>query len=179
MKTGIRILDAMTKSPEFIKSDESVFKAVRKMIKGGVGSLLIIEDDKLLGIVTEKDLLTKVLAKNLDIKKTPVGKVMSKKPIMIGPDEDLYDAMVLMSREEVRRLPVVDKGVVVGLLTYKDVLSIQPDLYDLFINNFNIKESERKSMLDPQLEGVCYSCKSYGPLEKQGNKWLCEACLKR
>jgi len=176
MKTGIKIADAMTKSPVIVGPEESIFNCVKKMIKSGVGSLLVMDKGKLLGIITEKDMLTKVMARNLDIKKIPVEKVMSKKPISVSSEEDLYDAMLLMSREEVRRLPVVDKGELVGLLTYKDVLSIQPDLYDLVISHFNIRESERKSMLNGSLEGTCQSCNSYSALEKQGKKWVCESC---
>ena len=176
MKTGIRIADAMTKSPSFVDPEKSIFYCVKKMIKEEVGSLLVLDGEKLAGIITEKDLLIKVLAKDMDIKSTPINKVMSKKPIYVGPDEDLYDAMLLMSREEVRRLPVVDKGSIVGVLTQKDILSIQPDLYDLAIGKFSIRESERKSMLDSNLEGECRSCGSYGPLEKHGKRWLCESC---
>lgn len=176
MKTGIRIVDAMTKSPVFVGPEESVLKCVKMMIKEEVGSLLILDEGKLLGIITEKDLLTKVLAKNLDIKKTPVSKVMSKKPIYADPDLDLYDAMLLMNSEEIRRLPVVDKGVVVGMLTYKDMLTIQPSLYELRTSEFSIRESERKSMLNGVVEGECHSCRSCGPLEKVRNKWLCDSC---
>ncbi|MCD4759719.1 CBS domain-containing protein [archaeon] len=176
MKTGIKIADAMTKNPVFVNQNESVFKCVRKMVKEGIGCLLIIEEDKLLGIVTEKDLMIKALAKNIDIKKTSIGKLMSKKPIYVGPEEDLYDAMLLMSREDVRRLPVVDKGVIVGMLTHKDILTIQPGLYDIVVGKFDIRESERKSMLNGNLEGKCVSCKSFGPLTKVGNAWLCDSC---
>jgi signal-transduction protein with cAMP-binding, CBS, and nucleotidyltransferase domain len=176
IKTGIKILDAMTKSPVMVGPDETVYNCVKKMIKEEVGSLIIAEDGKLLGIVTEKDLLVKVLARNLDIKNTVVSKVMSKKPIHADPELDLYDAMILMNREELRRLPIVDKGIIVGLLTYKDVLTIQPSLYDLREGQFNIRESERKSMLNGDLEGTCVSCSSYGPLKKVGKAWLCESC---
>ena len=57
---------------------------------------------------------------------------------------DLYDAILFMSREEVRRLPVVEKDKFIGLLTYKDILKIQPDLYDIFIEKFKIREEKNK-----------------------------------
>ncbi len=176
IKTGIKVADAMTSNPVCVEPEETISNCVKKMIKHNVGSLVVMEGEKLVGIITEKDLLTKVLAKNLDVKKTPVSKVMTKKPIHVDPDLDLYDAMNLMKKEEIRRLPVVDKGVFVGLLTNKDILSIQPDLYDLFIDSFKIRESERKSMLKGTIEGKCQSCGSYGPLEKIRGKWLCDSC---
>ena len=174
MNAGIKVGDIMTRNFISVSPDTSLIDCAREMIKKRVGSLILKNENKLFGIITEKDMLTKVMAKNLDIKKVPVEKVMSKKPISVGSEEDLYDAMILMSREEIRRLPVVDRGELVGLLTYKDILSIQPDLYDLFISQFNIRESERKSMLNGSLEGSCQSCGSYGALEKQGRKLSAE-----
>lgn len=176
MKTGIRIVDAMTTSPVFAKPSDSVYSCVQKMIKENVGSLIIADGKKLIGIITEKDLLTKVLAKQVDIKKTQVSFVMTRDPVTASPDLDLYDAMVLMKNEEIRRLPIVKNSEVIGLLTYKDILRIQPDLYEIRIEGFKIRESDRKLKLSGHFEGNCYSCSSYGPLTKIGSKWLCDSC---
>lgn len=176
MKTGIKIMDAMTASPVFSKPSDSIHSCVQKMIKEDVGSLIIADGKKLLGIVTEKDLLVKVLAKGVDIKKTPVSFVMTVNPVSANPELDLYDAMILMKNEEIRRLPIVRNNEVVGLLTYKDILSIQPDLYELQIEGFKIRESDRKAKLNGHFEGNCYSCSSYGPLYKVGSRWLCDSC---
>ena len=176
MKTGIKIADAMTLNPISVNADENILNCVKKMINAQIGSILVVDDTKLLGIVTERDLLNKVLAKSMDLKKTLIGEIMSKKPIYAEPELDIYDAMVLMRIEEIRRLPVVDKGVVVGLLTQKDVLSIQPELYDIVIESFKIREGDRKSSLNGVMEGNCYACNSQGPLTKVGGKWLCDSC---
>ncbi len=176
MKTGIKIIDAMTTNPAYISPDEKVINCVKKMISEEVGSMLVVEGDKLLGIVTERDMLNKVIAKEVDIKKTSIKEVMSKKPIYAEPELDIYDAMVLMRLEEIRRLPIVDKGNVVGVLTQKDILSIQPELYDLVIETFKIREGDRKSSLNGFMEGDCYACKSQGPLTKIGGAWLCDSC---
>jgi len=176
MKTGIRVMDAMTSSLISIGAEESILKCTKTMIKEGVGSLVVVDGKKLMGIVTERDMLNKVIAKGLDIKETPVSKIMTKKPIYANPDLDLYDAIVLMRLENIRRLPVVDKGDVVGLLTHRDVLSIQPELYDIVIDSFNIREKERKARLNGMMEGKCYACQTHGPLTKIGGKWLCDSC---
>jgi signal-transduction protein with cAMP-binding, CBS, and nucleotidyltransferase domain len=176
MKTGIKIVDAMTANPISVNADENVLNCVKKMIDEQVGSVLVVDETKLLGIVTERDLLNKVIAKNVDLKKTPISEVMSKKPIYAEPELDIYDAMVLMRIEEIRRLPVVDKGIIVGLLTQKDILSIQPELYDIVIESFKIREGDRKSSLNGIMEGNCYACNSHGPLTKIGGKWLCDSC---
>ena len=176
MKTGIKIMDAMTTNPAYVSPEESVHNCVKKMINENVGSMLVVEEGKLFGIVTERDMLNKVIAKDIDIKKTSIKDVMSKKPIHAEPDLDIYDAMILMRLEEIRRLPVVDKGNVIGVLTQKDILSIQPELYDLVIETFNIREGDRKASLNGFMEGNCYACNSHGPLTKIGGKWLCDSC---
>ena len=169
-------MDAMTTSPVYISPEESVYNCVKKMINEKVGSMLVVEESKLLGIVTERDMLNKVIAKDVDIKKTSIKEVMSKKPVYAEPELDIYDAMILMRLEEIRRLPVVDKGNVVGVLTQKDILSIQPELYDLVIETFKIREGDRKSSLNGFMEGNCYACRSHGPLTKIGGRWLCDSC---
>jgi len=140
METGVKVIDAMTKSPIVVGPKETLVACAQKMLDEGVGSLLVKEGEKLLGILTEKDFVDKVIAKKLDPSNTKVEKVMTKNEmITISPKEDLYYAMVLMSRENRRRLPVLDQGKVMGLLTYKDILKIQPDLYDLFVEKFKME----------------------------------------
>ncbi|MBS3172370.1 CBS domain-containing protein [Candidatus Woesearchaeota archaeon] len=176
MKTGIKVIDAMTTSPVFAKASDSVHSCVQKMIKENVGSLIVADGRKLIGIITEKDLLTKALGNEINIKTARAESVMTKNPVFASPELDLYDAMILMKNEEIRRLPIVRNGNVVGLLTYKDILSIQPDLYEIRIEGFKIRENDRKSKLRGSFEGNCYSCSSYGPLTKIGRKWLCDSC---
>jgi signal-transduction protein with cAMP-binding, CBS, and nucleotidyltransferase domain len=139
MKTGIKVVDAMTRTPIKVGPNETLLNCAQKMMVGDVGSLIIEENGVLLGILTEKDIVNKVVSKNLDIETTPVKKVMSTTMIKISPDLDLYDAIYFMSREGVRRLPVTDGDKLIGLLTYKDVLKIQPDLYDIFIEKFKLR----------------------------------------
>jgi signal-transduction protein with cAMP-binding, CBS, and nucleotidyltransferase domain len=140
MKTGIKVMDAMTKTPVIVGPEETIINCANKMIEGEVGSLIIEKDGKILGILTEKDLMTRVVAKNLNVEQTSVKEVMSTKILHVEPELDLYDAMFFMSRENVRRLPVVKEEKLMGLLTYSDVLKIQPDLYDLFVEKFKLKE---------------------------------------
>jgi len=146
MKTGIRVIEAMTRSPVVVKPNEKIINCANKMIKHQIGSLIVEEKGELLGIVTEKDFVERVIAKNLDINKIEIKNIMSSKLIKISPHLDLYDALLFMSREEVRRLPVVEEGKFIGLLTYKDILKIQPDLYDISIEKFKLN-SEKERLL--------------------------------
>ena len=147
MKTGVKVMDAMTKAPILVHPDDKLIKCVNKMIKGEVGSLVVARDNQLLGIITEKDLINKALGKNLDIKKKTAKDIMTTRMIKIDPNQDLYDAKLLMSREEVRRLPVTKEDRFIGLLTYKDILKLQPDLFDIIVENLKIREEETKRKL--------------------------------
>jgi len=140
-------MDAMTKAPILVHPDDKLIKCVNKMIKGEVGSLVVARDNQLLGIITEKDLINKALGKNLDIKKKTAKDIMTTRMIKIDPNQDLYDAILLMSREEVRRLPVTKEDRFIGLLTYKDILKLQPDLFDIIVENLKIREEETKRKL--------------------------------
>lgn len=144
MKTGINVSDAMTKKPVIISPEASVIECAKLMIKNKVGGLIVKEKDDFVGMVTEKDLVEKVIAKKLDIEKTKVNKIMSTKIISIEPDRDLYDAILKMSEESVRRLPVIYKNKVVGLLTEKDILKIEPHLFNYLAEKLKIREEQGK-----------------------------------
>lgn len=98
---------------------------------------------------------------------------MSPKIISIDPDEDIYEAMQVMRDEEVRRLPVVHKGKPVGLLTEKDILRIEPSLFDLVIERMKIREADDKPL---SMKGKCESCGSEKYLTNRNDRMLCDVC---
>jgi len=139
MKTGVKVLDAMTKKPVVVGPDERIVDCAQKMLKNKVGSLLVKNNNKLLGIVTEKDMVEKIIAKRKGFLGKKIKEVMTRGPmITISPMEDLYTAMVMMSDRGKRRLPVLDGREVIGLLTYRDVINLQPDLYDIYIEKLKL-----------------------------------------
>lgn len=175
MKTGIKVIDAMTKNPITIEKTATIKEAALKMLKNNVGSLIIKENDKLLGIITEKDMIDKVLAKNLDAEKTIVKGIMSQEIKTILPQMDLYDAITKMRDEDVRRLPVIENDEVIGLLTEKDVLKIEPSLFDVLVEKFRIRE-EKTKLIGKYQEGECESCGNYSSLYEVNDQLICEEC---
>jgi CBS domain-containing protein len=122
------VSQAMTASPRSIASSESVVQAARMMASEDVGSLPVVEGDQLVGIVTDRDLVIQVLAKDLDPSKVTISEVASDNPVVAKPDEPLDAALQRMAREQVRRLPVVDDGRLVGILAQADVArTAQPE----------------------------------------------------
>lgn len=115
------VSQAMTASPRAIESGQSVVEAARLMASEDVGSLPVVEGDRLVGIVTDRDLVLQVLAKDLDPSKVNISEVASENPVVAKPDEPLDTALQRMAQEQVRRLPVVDEGRLVGILAQADV----------------------------------------------------------
>ena len=144
MQTGYKVIDVMTNKPVVAEKTDSLRDAAKKMLDANVNSLLIKESDKAIGIITDEDLVRKVIAKGLDPKKTKIKDVMETDLITISPGKDIYDAMQVMRDHNIRQLPVLEKGKLVGFLTAKDILKIQPELFDLFVEKYELKEEQRK-----------------------------------
>jgi predicted transcriptional regulator len=150
MKTGISVGDAMSQEPVAIDPNDTVVKASKLMLKKRVGSLLIIQNDELKGLITEKDIV-RLIAKGLSPSKTKVSDAMTKRIHTIKPSEDLFKAIQHMKKNKVRRLPVVYRKKLVGLLTETDVLKLQPVLYEMLYDWGNI-EASRKELESGEIE---------------------------
>ena len=117
--TAVR--DVMTPGPTAIASDARVVEAARRMLSEDVGSLPVVDGETLVGIVTDRDLVLHVSAKDLDPHKVPVADVCSEDPVVAEPEDSLDDALQRMASEQVRRLPVVTGGKLVGILAQADI----------------------------------------------------------
>jgi len=178
MNIGYKVADAMTVKPILVGSEITIEEAAKKMQIQKVGSLLVAEGTNLLGIITEKDLVDKVLAKSLDPKTTKAKDVMTRIVHSVGPNEDLSIAIKKMAKANVKRLPVLDKGKLVGFLTSKDVLAIQPDLFDILTERFHIRELDRKPHIACG-EGECDRCGNITLVKKKGDECVCYDCLNK
>ncbi len=115
------VRDAMTEDPRSIGASASVVEAARMMREEHIGSLPITDDEQLVGVITDRDITTRVVAEAANLEMTSVGDVYSRDPISVAPDEDLEEALQLMARHQVRRLPVVENGRLVGIVAQADI----------------------------------------------------------
>jgi CBS domain-containing protein len=115
------VRDAMTENPRSIGASASVVEAARMMREEHIGSLPITDDEQLVGMITDRDLATRVVAEAADPTTTSVGDVYSQELVSIEPDEDLEEALQLMARHQIRRLPVVENGRLVGIVAQADI----------------------------------------------------------
>ena len=117
MKISLRVKDVMDTKIVTVDYNEPCKKAIDKMIENGVWSVLVTEEGLPTGVVTERDIIRRVIAKGLDINGVRVGSIMSSPLITIGPEEPLSKAMELMSSHSIRRVYVVEKGKIIGRVT--------------------------------------------------------------
>ena len=180
MNTGYKVHDCMTTKPVAVKSDSTLQKCAEVMSKNHVGALVIKDDHKSIGLITEQDLVRKVIAMGIN----PLGKkitdYMEKKLVTISSGEDIYNALIKMRDHNIRHLPVVDDGKMVGLLTLKDILKIEPQLFELLVEKFELREEPRKPInrIIPT-EGICQGCGAYSEKVKNvKGSILCKRCAR-
>jgi len=101
---------------------DSVLRAIEIMATRHVGALLVMSQDALLGIISERDYARKVILKNRSSHDTPVGDIMTKNPMTVSADATVHHCMEIMTEGRFRHLPVVDKGRVVGILSIGDLV---------------------------------------------------------
>jgi len=115
-----------------VKKEATVEEAVELMNKYEIGSLVVVENGKPVGIITERDLLKRVLPKSEVLRNMKVMEIMSTPLISVEPKVQIEEAAKLMFQKKIKKLPVVEKGKLVGLVSLTDLLRVQPQLIKLY-----------------------------------------------
>ena len=105
-----------------VEAGASVFDALRLMADNNIGALIVMDGDSLIGIFSERDYARKVILKNKFSRDTSVREIMTAKPILVTPESEVRECMRLMTDHQVRHLPVVDNGNLVGIISIGDVV---------------------------------------------------------
>jgi CBS domain-containing protein len=114
--------DVMTPDPQCIKENETLLAAAQKLAELNIGSMPICgEDDRLKGMLTDRDIVVKALAKGADPGSTTAGSLAAGKPVTIGADDSLRETLQTMAKYQVRRLPVIDGHDLVGIIALADI----------------------------------------------------------
>ena len=132
------IREVMNKSVVIGKAELNVKEACNVMIKFNIGSLLITNDKKIIGILTPKNIV-KAIANGRDPEKTLVDSVMTKKVITIEPDKELEEAVDLMVKNRIKKLPVVENGKLVGIISASDIITIEPRLIESIASLLSVR----------------------------------------
>lgn len=120
----MKLRELMTDEIECCAPQESLVKAAQIMRNIDVGIVPVVEGDKLLGVVTDRDIVLRVIAEGRDVASTNVAECMTQSVITASPDMDAHEAARLMAEQQIRRLPVVENGRLTGMVAIGDLATV-------------------------------------------------------
>lgn len=124
------VKDIMQEEVQKIASSTTVEDAAKTMAEEEVRYLIVTRNSKLAGIVTENDILRKVVAEGREPAKTRIDEIMVKKVIHIGPEKTIEDAAKTMTDEKIKKLPVVEGDKLIGIITAADMIAAEPEMME-------------------------------------------------
>lgn len=123
----MKVSEVMTKSVADLDADDSVEHAAQLMKEYNVGSIPVCSGSKIVGIITDRDIALRSVAEGENIENQKVRDIMSSNPVVGKPDMDIHEASRIMSDRQIRRLPIVDRGDLVGIVSLGDI-AVEPKL---------------------------------------------------
>ena len=136
----MKVKECMCKEVACVKPDSKVTDVAKLMLNKHVGCIPVCDNNKVVGLVTDRDLILRTLACDKDIKQTPVSEVMTTKVFNVSPDAEVSEAQKIMCDCQIRRVPVVENDLLVGIITVGDLA-----------NNENVTSKE----VSATVEGIC------------------------
>jgi len=118
--------EIMTHDPRTIEAESSVRDAARIMARADIGDVIVTEDGGIAGIITDRDIVVRVVAEGGDPASTSAGEACTRNPVTLSPDQSIDDAIRTIREQDVRRIPVVQDGRAVGILSIGD-LAVERD----------------------------------------------------
>jgi len=181
LRPRMLVKDVMTSPVITIGEDGTIHEASQLMEKNDIGCIIVTsKEGKPVGIITERDMITRVLSKNILPDKVKAKKVMTSPLLTIDPDETLTEAARKMSRLNVRRLGVIYKGSLEGLVSSKDILAVTPELLEIIQERAKIDTEPAQEEEGPELRpfaGYCDHCGRWSDaLKELEGQMLCDEC---
>ncbi len=158
MKARVPVVEVMSASPVTIPVDATIAEAATAMRDKEIGSLVVIDAGRPAGIVTERDIVTKVAAEMKAADRTSVRDVMSAPLIAVHPHQEVAEAAKIMAARRIRRLPVIQEGELVGMLTENDIIRVWPQLIEV---TREWDKAGLESQFAKGVEGHCDACGVY------------------
>ncbi|MEM4728157.1 MAG: CBS domain-containing protein [Thermoplasmata archaeon] len=174
----IAVGEVMTRKPITVSPGMSLHRAALLMRRRSISTLIVASRGSPVGIVTEKDLVDKCVATNTKPSRLKIKDVMSSPLVSVGPDTDLVDAARKMASLRIRRLAVIEKGRLVGILTESDILRISPELIEITRELRAINQHGERVPPETVREGMCERCESFSDeLVERDGLHLCKNCI--
>ena len=179
LRTKMLVRDVMSSPVVTMNENESSNKAAVAMERGDLGAMIVTnEAGKSIGIITERDLVIRVLAKNLKPDTIKAKEIMTTPLVTIEPEATITEAARRMNRLNVRRLGVIYKGNLVGIISSKDVLGVMPELIETILERSRIEgEARTEEIEEVPLSGYCDRCNIYSEsLKERNGENICDEC---
>jgi len=178
METRLAVRDVMTRTVVTATPDMSAAEAGKKMVENRVGNILIVEKGRPVGIVTESDMVAKVISKNVKPGSIKLEQLMSQPLITTKSSDDINDAVLMMAQKKIRRLPVIDDGALVGIITDADVIQASSEINQILDN---LIQMNRETVLDRRdvivTQGECEECEEFSEdLRQEEGRLKCPRC---
>ena len=175
----LRVRDLMARNIITIQAEDSIIRAASVMDENGVSSVVVKEGNEFSGMITERNIISRVVSKGLDPQKIKVSEVMSTPLITISPDATIEEAARKMHDNKIRRLLVEENHQKIGIIAESDIVRVDPELHFLIREKSKL-EAQFPSPTEPQevtFSGFCQDCGNYSDdLRNVNGRWLCEEC---
>ncbi|MBC2399437.1 CBS domain-containing protein [Clostridium tetanomorphum] len=125
----MKVKDIMTKSVASLNPEDTVEHVAQLMKEHNIGSLPVCNGEKVIGMITDRDITLRSTAEGENVQKQTVRDIMTSNPVVISPEIDAKEASRIMSERQIRRLPVVENNNLVGVVSLGDI-SVEPNLYN-------------------------------------------------
>ena len=180
----ILVADIMTRDPITIGPGATLLDCAKMMVKKNVGSLLLVHEKKLLGFISQDDILWAMIKKSReDLGKIIALDIAPRKIATVNPFISIKEAVKKMKKLKFERLPVIHNGELVGLITSKDIFEFYPELYSELDEMDEIREEYRKllrvktaKIIPRTRDGICEECGKRDVLFKVNGMLMCESC---
>lgn len=173
----LTVADAMTRGVICVDVEDTVMDVAEIMKKNEISSVLVTEDGDGVGIITERDVICKVVAENANPKRIPAKDVMNSPLITVDPETNIDDAARQMRDKDIRRLVIAKGDKIIGILSEFDIVKIEPAMHTLIQEKIKWELSEQHAASEGIVAGECESCERYTEsLRSVDGRFLCENC---
>ena len=179
LRPKMLVRDVMSSPVVTMDEDETANKAAENMDMKDLGAVIVQNKaGKSIGIITERDIVKRVVAKNLKPDTVKAKEIMTTPLVTIEPEESISDAARRMTRLDIRRLGVIYKGNLVGIISSKDILGVMPELIEIMQERSRIEGAARSDeMEEVPLSGYCDRCNAYSEsLKERDGQNICDEC---
>jgi len=178
MEFDISVSEVMSTPVETVKLNATAYDAANILKNKKIGCLVVVNDAmEPVGLITEKDLVHKVVARNLKSKEVLIKDIVSPKLISISPKATIIEAAKLMAKKNIKRLPVIENGKLLGIITVSDITSVSPKIFEIMMEVSKIRNKEDYPKEHGYIYGVCEVCGNQGRLKCINGKYVCENCI--